>query len=127
MGYIGHLFAQKTTDLLPFASSAAVVSDSCNTFSAFSIQVFVSCVLRIILLSLRLFHVYQFDVKETDPEFTKTRILEALNRIQYHRIEQNYASLARKLLIGDKNEIYNILQYILKDDEKIRNAVYLSK
>lgn len=70
---------------------------------------------------------FQFDVKETDPEFTKTRILEALNRIQYHRVEQNYASLARKLLIGDKTEIYNILHYILKDSEKIRNAVYLSK
>lgn len=66
-------------------------------------------------------------MKESDPDFTKTRILDALNRIQYHRVEQNYASLARKLLIGDKNEIYNIFQYIFKDSEKNRNAVYLSR
>ena len=66
-------------------------------------------------------------MKEVDPDFTKNRILDALNRIQYHRIEQNYAILARKILIGDKNEIYTILQYILKDSDKIRDAVYLSK
>lgn len=69
----------------------------------------------------------QFDVKESDPDFTKNRILEALNRIQYHRVEQNYAALARKILIGDKVEIYAIFQFIFTDSEKNRNAVYLSK
>lgn len=69
----------------------------------------------------------QFDVKESDPDFTKNRILEALNRIQYHRVEQNYAALARKILIGDKVEIYAIFQFIFTDGEKNRNAVYLSK
>lgn len=71
--------------------------------------------------------IFQFDVKESDPDFTKNRLLEALNRIQYHRVEQNYASLARKLVIGDKNEIYNIFQFIFKDIEQIRNTIYLSK
>lgn len=69
----------------------------------------------------------QFDVKESDPDFTKNRILEALNRVQYHRIEQNYAVLARKIFIGDKTEIYAIFQFLFSDIEKNRNAVYLSK
>lgn len=66
-------------------------------------------------------------MKESDPDFTKNRLLDALNRIQYHRVEQNYASLARKLVIGDKNEIYNIFQFIFKDIEQTRNTIYLSK
>lgn len=66
-------------------------------------------------------------MKESDPDFTKNRILEALNRLQYHRVEQNYAALAKKILIGDKAEIYAILQFIFTDIEKNRNAVYLSK
>lgn len=69
----------------------------------------------------------QFDVKDSDPDFTKNRILESLNRVQYHRVEQNYAVLARKILIGDKTEIYAIFQFLFSDIEKNRNAVYLSK
>ncbi|XP_031617272.1 intraflagellar transport protein 81 homolog isoform X2 [Contarinia nasturtii] len=92
-------------DALPIANLVQILVDVLHDFGALS----------------------KFDVKESDPDFTKTRILEALNRIQYHRVEQNYAALSRKLLIGDKNEIYNIFQYIFKDSEKNRNAVYLSK
>lgn len=80
-----------------------------------------------LLFYYSLYHCFQFDVENTDPDITKNLILEGLNRLQYHRVEQNYASLAKKILIGDKSEIYAILQFIFTDYEKNCNAVYLSK
>ncbi|KAG4079952.1 hypothetical protein HA402_006264 [Bradysia odoriphaga] len=71
----------------------------------------------------------KFDVKESDPADTNKFLLDSLKKIQYRpaNVNGDPTAFRRLLLQGDKKTIYPILQFIFKNEEKVRNLAYLAQ
>lgn len=70
---------------------------------------------------------FQWDVKENDPEETNKTIMECLVKIQYTDDSIDIGALRRGLVSGDKKTLLPIFEFIFDNEELITKLAYLAR
>lgn len=73
------------------------------------------------------FVLFQFDIKDSDPEESNRRIMDALRKIQYRPENVDLLNFRTLLVHGDKKVVHPILAWVFENKERVKKTTYLAK
>ncbi|XP_063696260.1 intraflagellar transport protein 81 homolog [Culicoides brevitarsis] len=69
----------------------------------------------------------KFEIKDTDPEESNRRIIDALRKIQYRPENVDLLNFKTLLVHGDKKVVHPILGWIVENKERVKKTTYLAR